>query len=481
MSNKLRLYKMLDTKRDEILKKAEQIADEIGMPQEIRGNVGLVGALSSVPGKLKNKTIEAITEGSKKPIQLEKLVYRIRELVKDVYGDKYDAAPVNTCEAGLGVSFDTLVAPSLLGRGDNYRARYIVPYEKQLHHHGGYGRPFPSKYKDIFADRGITAGELGFAAKRLNNLDTVIVPLVGGKYDVFGLNQHVHPLLFNIDPEKSAEKLEEVIQQHSGFITGVSSMAYDTPGYGYGDKDNEGTPVLQKLIGQLATKYNIPYIADNAFGLPFVGTDIRKTGADIMVYSMDKSAGAPTSGLIIGTDEALVPIHRALGFHGPRGGGISSYGQSGYVQLDPGKLALVGQVLALEELKDHPEYWTNTTDQLYDLIVDEFEHLHPALRKYVSITKTYNSQAVEVNYESSWNEGLGIPIFNDEDGYVGSDLMAQGLRAMGIISYDDNMYISPGLGTVDDNGELIEENMRFAVRGFVNMIELLSKYAGIIK
>ena len=26
-------------------------------------------------------------------------------------------------------------------------------YEKHLHHHGGYGRPFPGRYKDIFADK----------------------------------------------------------------------------------------------------------------------------------------------------------------------------------------------------------------------------------------------------------------------------------------------------------------------------------------
>ncbi len=117
-------------------------------------------------------------EASTKIIPNKILDEEVREIVKDVYGDEHDGVALNTCEAALWVSFDVLATPPMQGRGDNYRARYIIPYEKHLHHHGGYGRPFPSKYKDIFADRGNTAGELGFYGKRQNNLDTIIVPLM---------------------------------------------------------------------------------------------------------------------------------------------------------------------------------------------------------------------------------------------------------------------------------------------------------------
>ena len=51
------------------------------------------------------------------------------------------------------------------GRGESYQARYLIPYEKHLHHHGSYGRPFPGRFKDIVADRGSTAGNWGFTEK----------------------------------------------------------------------------------------------------------------------------------------------------------------------------------------------------------------------------------------------------------------------------------------------------------------------------
>lgn len=42
-----------------------------------------------------------------------------------------------------------------------------------MHHQASYGRPFPAKYKDYLADRGSTAGELGFYDKRQNNLFSI--------------------------------------------------------------------------------------------------------------------------------------------------------------------------------------------------------------------------------------------------------------------------------------------------------------------
>ena len=55
-------------------------------------------------------------------------------------------------------------------------------------------------------------------------------------------------------------------------------------------------------------------MSDNAWGTPFLGTDPRRIGADVMLYSMDKVAGASTSGLVIGREEPMVNIRRALGF-----------------------------------------------------------------------------------------------------------------------------------------------------------------------
>ena len=62
--------------------------------------------------------------------------------------------------------------------------------------------------------------------------------------------------------------------------------------------------------------------------MPFLGTDPRRIGADVMLYSMDKVAGASTSGLVIGREEAMVNIRRALGIHSERFGTTSAHGKA---------------------------------------------------------------------------------------------------------------------------------------------------------
>jgi hypothetical protein len=158
---KFQMYKKLQANIPAIYKEAKDAAAEIGIPDDLKGKFGLTGAISGCPAPLREDISRYCEEGGKEVIPLAKLVDEIRELVKAYYGDEYDAAPVNTCEAGLWVTYDSLFTPPNLGRGDNYRARYLVPLEKHLHHHGAYGRPFPPRYKDVFADRGSTAGELG--------------------------------------------------------------------------------------------------------------------------------------------------------------------------------------------------------------------------------------------------------------------------------------------------------------------------------
>lgn len=480
---KFQMYRQLQANISNIYAEARKAADEIGIPKEIRGKFGLTGAVSGCPAPLRRDIIEAAEKGAREIIPLARLVDEIREIVKDVYGDEYDAAATSTCEAALWLVYDVLFTPPALGRGDNYRARYIAPYEKHLHHQGGYGRPFPARFKDIFADRGCTAGELGFSGKRQNNLDVVIVPLAGAQYPVHGINYHPVPLLTGVDPQVSAEKIKFFAAVHGAMLTGITSLGYDTPGYGYGVKDADGTPVLQKLLAEVAHQYDLPYVVDNAWGLPFVGFDPRKTGADVVVYSMDKATGAATSGLIIGREEFMVPIRRALGMHGDRYGTTASYGKAAYVTFDPGKEALLTQVQALKVLRDSPEVLTDPVDRLEQIVREEFAGLPSGLRDGIIITKSYNSMAIEVNYEGTWKNGRGIPIFSIEDMYSGTNLLQSGLSQMGVIptiAYDANIFISPGQGTTDEEGRLLEKETRYAVRGLVRLIQIICKYAGLL-
>jgi hypothetical protein len=478
------MYKKLQLETQQIYAEAKKAAEDLKIPAELKGAFGLTGAISGCPSPLREDIEKAMAVEARKVVSLAVYVDQIREIVKDVYGDEYDAAPINTCEAGIWVSFDCLMTPPMQGRGDNYRTRYIAPYERHLHHHGGYGRPFPPKYKDILADRGCTAGELGFYGKRQNNFDLVLVPLPGAEYPVHGIRYHPVPLMKNVKVKESLDELRKTAKRHETMLAGFSSLGYDTPGYGYGEKDADGTPKLLKGIAELAKSYNVPHVIDNAWGIPFIGASIKKIGADVMCYSMDKASGAPTSGLIIGKEEAMVPIRRALGMHGNRYGTTASYGKAAYVTQDPGKEALSGQVAALKVLRDKPEIMTKPVDVLHEIVVEEFGKIDSRIKHYFRFYKSLNSGAIEINYEDSWKDGkLGIPIFSIEDMYAGSNLFQDGMTQMGIIptiAYDANIFISPGLGTSDNMGQLIHERAQMVVRALVMLIEIVCKHAGVI-
>lgn len=480
---KIEMYRHLSETLPQIYEKAKKIPGEIGMPEKYLGQVGLSGTVSECHGLLRKEISDAVEAGNRKVINNATLDFELRKLVKSYYGDEYDAVAASTCEALLNISFDTMVTPPIAGRGDNYRTRYLAPLERHAHHQAGYGRPFPPRYKDIYADRGVTAGEYGQMGKRLSNLDTVLVPMAGANYDCHGINYNSVPLLLNVDAGATAERLQAEAAKHADQLAGVAFCGYTNPGYGYGEVNGDGVPVLHKAMCDLAREYNVPSIVDNAAGLPFAGADIRKLGAELMLYSMDKSSGAPTSGLAIGREEAIVPLARALGVHGPRAGGLMSHGKAAYVGMDPGKESLLGMIAALRVLLNKPDSFNRAADAWYDITVDEFSRIDGGLREGLVINKDYNSCGVEVNYENTWNGKMGIPIFSIEDMYSGTSLIQTGMRAMGVIpciSYDANIRMSPGLGTTDENGEIMEEPVRYAVRALVRFVEMLSQHAGVL-
>ncbi len=481
---KYQLYKHLQANQASIYAECRKAAEEIGIVGDMKGNIGLTGAVSGCHGLLAREVDEAIAGVSRKVLPSAVLDEKIRDVVKEYYGDEYDAALISTCEAGLNVAFDTLCMPPTLGRGDPYRARYMAPYERHMHHQGAYGRPFPPRYKEVVSERGEAAGEYGVQGKRAFNLDTIFVKPVGATYDCHGIKYNPVQNMLHVDGAKSVELFETIAARHTDTLAGIASLAYDTPGYGYGDKDEEGTPVLQKGLGALAQKYDIPYILDNAWGVPFIGADIRKIGADIIIYSMDKASGAPTCGLIIGKEESMVGVRRALGIHGARYGTLSSHGKAAYVGFDPGKEALAGALAAMKILKDRPEIALKAVDDLYRITLQEFECLPPSLRDGWKISKSTNSMAVELNYYDTWANGdSGIPVFSMEDMYAGSHVLQNAMSHMGMvptIAYDGNIYVSNGVGNLDEEGKLLEQPTRMAVMAMYKAVEIISRYARLL-
>lgn len=479
------MYKYLQANMPAIFAEARSAGADIGITPEMHGKLGLTGAISACHGSLRREVAQAMDAAAFTPVSSAALDEGIREVVKEVYGDEYDAALVSTCEAGLMISFDVLCMPPQMGRGEPYRGRYIAFYERFMHHPGSYGRPFPPKYKEYLAEQGETSGEYGIQGKRAPNLDTLIVRMAGADYTAHGIKYHPAPNLLHVDGKATVQRVADVAAQHVDTLVGLASLGYDTPGYGYGDKMADGTPVIQHGLAQLAQKYDIPYIVDNAWGAPFIGADIRKLGADVMIYSMDKVTGSPTCGLMIGKEEAMVQIRRAVGIHGARYGSLSSHGKAAYVGMDPGKEALIGSLTALRILKDRPGIVQESFNRLYELVCEEFESLPEILRQGWTFYKSPNSMAVEMTYNDTWQDGrFGIPIFTVEDMYAGTNLIQSGLSQMGLmptITFDGNIWVSNGLGNVDEDGRLLEIPTRLALRGLFKMIEIVARHAGLLE
>jgi len=484
LDKKFQMYKRLQSNIPKMINEARKLGDKIGIPQNLRGKFSLTGAHSSFPGPISKNAMEAMTKIQSAQVRLEELVDTLRDLVKDSYGDEYDAAPICSGEAALWIAFDVLATSPMLGRGDEYRTRYIAPYERHASHQSGFGRPFPPKYKSLASDRYVTAGELGVEGKRQTNLDTIIVPLVGARYHAHGIKYFPSPLLSQVDAQGSGERIAEFAERHTSSLTAFASLGYDIPGYGYGDKTANGTPKLQFLIGNLAKKYDLPYITDNAWGMPIVGTDLRKTGASLMIYSVDKVMHGPTSALIIGKEEIMIPIRRALGMHSHRWGTVSAYAKAQYSAFDPGREAIAAQVEIMQKLKENTKEFTDPVDRTYKIVQEEFKDFQPRrFKKDLIITKTNNNLGVEINYDQTWNHGeLGIPIFTEEDSFAKTSLIEVCLDAAGVlptIAYDGNILISPGGGTLGDEGQLLEDRMRYGIRALVNVMQLICKYAGL--
>lgn len=486
------LYKRLHARAQAIYADARDAGRDLGITPEMRGTVGLTGAVSAMHGALRREVAEAMHAVAYRPVSAAALDEEIRAIVKDTYGDGYDAALVNTCEAGLMVAFDVLFAPPQLGRGQPYRGRYLTMYERFMHHPGAYGRPFPPKYKEYLAEQGESSGEYGIQGKRVAELDAVVLKMAGADYTAHGIKYQPAPNLLGVDARATLARFEAAAERHAGSLVGIATLAYDTPGYGYGEKNRDGTPLIQAGLAELARRYDVPYIVDNAWATPLIGADIRKIGADVMVYSMDKVTGAPTCGLIVGKEEAMIQMRRALGIHGPRHGGLSSHGKASHNAIDPGKEALVGALAAMRILKRSPEIVLGALDRLYELVLEEFHELPEPLRHGWTLFKSPNSLVVEMTYNGTWDgaetrnasgEPFGLPIFTVEDMYAGTNLIQAGLVQMGLaptIAFDGNIWISNGLGNVDEDGRLLEEPTRLALRGLFRMIEIVGRHAGVV-
>ena len=122
---RLDLYEFLHANKDKILADADKVAADVAVPDDLKGRIGLSGANSSFPGVLRREVLDAIEDASTNIRPVQYYGDQIRRVVKSVYGDEYDAVPTNTCEGALLATFESLISPPTMGRGETYRVRVI--------------------------------------------------------------------------------------------------------------------------------------------------------------------------------------------------------------------------------------------------------------------------------------------------------------------------------------------------------------------
>ncbi|MEM7346009.1 MAG: hypothetical protein AAF485_17355 [Chloroflexota bacterium] len=464
---------------------AQTYGETLGV-DKLGADIGVYAGSSSRPGNLPSYVLDEIIAANRggKTYPLRVIEDQLREVVKDVYGDGYDAAAANTCEAALRISMETLIAPPSMRHGDMYNARLLMPYAEDYEWMGGYGRAFPPRYKNLLVDRTVSGGELGVEGKSLANLETLYVRMAGAKYDAHGIRYNPASLLTQVDVAQTMANVRKTAERHATHLAGIAAVGYDTPSYGHGEQDEQGAPLLLKQLAEVAHDYDVPYIVDTGGSIPFVGMDPRDIDCDIITYSMDKPGRAPASGLIIGKDEVINPVRKGMGLGGQRFGEVSSHGKAVFTYADPGRDSLIGLVAYLRVLRDQPQLVTDPIDQFHDILVEEFSELTPSrFRDQLIFTKTYQLGGTEINYEQTWqDDAWGIPIFTLEDLWADTNPMVLAQVDMGVepaTIYSGKIFLSPGLGTLDVDGNLVEERARLGARSLVKAIEITCKHAGL--
>ncbi len=467
-----------------IVEEARQFGETLSLGK-LNSQFGLYSGASSCPARLPNYVIEAIVEANKTEVlPVRDVEDELRGVAKDIFGDTYDVAVVNTCEAALRVVIETLMAPPFMRKGDAYRGRMIFPYGEDIEWGAAYGRAFPPKYKNAAIDRSVSAGELGMEAKCLPNLDTVFVKFSNARYEVHGVRQNLVPFLTNIDVDATTERLRVACERHVEYLSGFHTVGYDTPGYGYGEKVENGAPRLMQEIGALARDYDVPFLIDAASCVPGIGLTPKDAGADLMVWSMDKAGRSPAAGLIVGTEETMLSVRKALGLGGQRFGHVSSHGKAVHSATDPGRDTIVGLTAYMKVVRDDPDRIRGPVDQYHEILVNAFKDLIPVrFREKLIFTKSYHMGGTELNYSETWDgDGFGIPLFTLEDLYADTNPICLATQAMGIepaTIYAGNMLLNPGLGLLDDEGGLILERAELVARALVKSVEIVCTHASL--
>lgn len=316
------------------------------------------------------------------------------------------------------------------------------------------------------------------------NLDTLFVKLAGGRYDVHGIKANIVPMLYDVRVEETIARFAKTAERHGAYLSGFQSIGYDTPGYGHLEKNEAGAPRLLHETSLLAHESDVPHFVDCGGGLPVIGYSPQDVQADFVSYSMDKAGRTLACGLLVGREDEMLPLRKAAGTAGQRFGGVTSHGKALYGFADPGRDALVSLIAYLRVLKDKPQLVTGPIDRFHEIIEECLaEFKFKGFLSDIRLTKSYGWGGTELNYEKTWEtRDFGIPVSTLDDFFSDTNPMVLANEAMGVAPatiYSGNMFITPGLGTLDEDGQLIEERAWLGAKALVKSMEIVCEAAGV--
>jgi hypothetical protein len=140
---------------------------------------------------------------------------------------------------------------------------------------------------------------------------------------------------------------------------------------------------------------------------------------------------------------------------------------------------LVSQLAALEWIRDNGDLIHANVERLHGIAVEAFAALSERYPSAILIENTADTGGIEINYTRTWNaDGLGIPLFTNEDAVAGTNLIAAGLAQLGILppgGEDGNLIVTPERGLLDEDGVLIEERARVVLSALALVLDILSR------
>ncbi|HKY94761.1 MAG TPA: hypothetical protein VJL84_05620, partial [Kiloniellales bacterium] len=155
-----------------------------------------------------------------------------------------------------------------------------------------------------------------------------------------------------------------------------------------------------------------------------------------------------------------------------------------YAFADPGRDAIISLIAYLRVLKDRPQFVTDPIDRFHAILEECLRDFrHKDLAKAIRLTRSYAWGGTELNYEKTWEKrDFGIPISTLEDFFSDTNPIVLANEAMGVSPatvYSGNMFVTPGLGTLDADGQLIEERAWLAAKALVTSMEIVCEAAGV--